>query len=236
MFKDILISCGVVSAAEFFRSQVFPNSELRLGSNPLAGFHTIPKNCTWAGAPANFTAAHMFDAKRTRPTVSRAFGEFYNLRKLALWVSRKKVDLDYRCLPKSGCNIVVATPISLRNSIAIDAINSFDPRVLYYSDAEAYHKGACQNWELKFKDYWSPRLKGWLYQIHLEARISTYIHSDDDIQVTGDKLVRIPIRLEDGQCDVYFGTDFVAPQETLTYNRLRTSSPLPFWDYAIRNK
>ncbi|KAJ9063246.1 hypothetical protein DSO57_1002150 [Entomophthora muscae] len=196
-----------------------PLTTMKAKTNPLPGVYYIPKGYKWAGENANFTAIHLINPKllKSRATHTRdGHAEYYNLVQVSLYVlyERANISLDYK--NRYSDTIRLKYPKKTLASIGIDELNAQGPLDLLNEPRKTNFKTECGVGALFKRDYWSSNVRGVVHTVHLEANFKSYIYNDEDeISITGQKVVRLPIRLENGQCDVYFGSDFQEPADTL---------------------
>lgn len=180
--------------------------ELRLGKNLIDGTYTLPAHHDWTGAPANFTAVHTLSPTMPAPMSVLIYGtipKHYRVIKTSLWVVAEKAYVDWQCA-ESECTYTLRSANASWASIAIGDINTFSPREMHHSGSHITMDNECVDGDLVISGPWTEHPQAWIYRVHLDALIQVSAHPNPKPAEYVIDRISLPLRLENGRCDVYY--------------------------------
>ncbi|KAJ9076498.1 hypothetical protein DSO57_1025660 [Entomophthora muscae] len=185
--------------------------ELKQGGNPVGGEYAIGAGCRWTGAPSNFTSVHRLGGRHhfdRTDFVVRNHSMYYAVLKNSFWVEREEVDVAIRFSRKTNFSTHLRHAIPSRPSLGISEVNSFDPSPLFWSEEVAYAGERCKDGDLEMEHNVLLKHTFWIYRIYLKTTIEFVSYPSSDKRHVQRRVVHVPIRLENGRCDIFYDTLF----------------------------
>ncbi|KAJ9072404.1 hypothetical protein DSO57_1027890 [Entomophthora muscae] len=184
---------------------------MKNGTYAFGGSYRIPPAFTWAGGSGNFTDTHLL-----APSAVGLEKQFYSTNvfigykvlSFSYWVERGHVFTKQTCHLVFLCHTDFVAPPSSHASIAITQLDAFNPEDLLNNNTTMTEDNKCEDGELRAISPPTHFATAWIYRVHLQAKVEVTSYPSMVAVVKEIKLLNMPIRLEDGRCDSFFGVSF----------------------------